>query len=53
LQVQADTRGLGPGLYMIYVNVRTQIGGELRAQYVRGFVIIRQGPAAVCTLASP
>ena len=44
VEVQVDTTGLSAGLYLIYVNVRSSIAGELRAQNVRGFVIIRDAP---------
>lgn len=42
--IYANTAGLPAGLYLIYVNVRATIGGELKVQNLRGFVIIRDTP---------
>lgn len=46
VEVYANTTGLGPGLYVIYVNVTAIIGGDLVAQMVQGNVVINdvQGP---------
>jgi hypothetical protein len=48
VEVFADTTNLSPGLYLIYVNVRTTIGGVLQAQNIRGFVIVRQSSTGAC-----
>ena len=44
VEVLTDTTGLSAGLYLVYINVRSTIAGELHAQNVRGFVIIRDAP---------
>lgn len=36
------TTGLPPGLHLIYVNVRSTIGGQVMAQNLRGFVVVQE-----------
>ena len=38
--VFADTTGLQPALYVIFINVRTTIAGERVAQNMRGYVVV-------------
>lgn len=40
VDIFANTASLQPGLHVIYVNLRTTIGGQIRAQNVRGFVVV-------------
>jgi len=45
VEVFVDTTGLSVGLHLVYINTRTTILGQLRAQYLRGFVFISEdGP---------
>lgn len=44
VDVFADTTGLPVGMHIIYINVRTTIGGELKAQNLRGFVLVEDTP---------
>ncbi len=44
--VFADTTGLVPGLYVVYINVQTTIAGSLVSRNVRGYVIISESYAA-------
>ncbi|MFP4322051.1 MAG: hypothetical protein ACLFTK_06325 [Anaerolineales bacterium] len=48
VDVFVDATGLSPGLHVVYVNVRATIGGQLRAQNVRGFVIVRESNDRDC-----
>ncbi len=48
VDVFVDATGLSPGLHVVYVNVRATIGGQLRAQNVRGFVIVRETGDGEC-----
>ncbi len=40
VRVYADTQGLTPGLYIIYVNIQTTIGGRRISQTLEGYVIV-------------
>lgn len=42
ITVYADTTGLTPGLYVIYINVETSIGGAIVSQNIRGYVVITE-----------
>jgi hypothetical protein len=44
--VYANTTGLGPGQYLVYINVTASINGDLVSQMVQGSVVINdvQGP---------
>jgi hypothetical protein len=46
VSVFADTTGLQPALYVIFINVRTTIGGERVAQNIRGYVVVTDSFAA-------
>jgi len=48
ITVSTDITGLQAGLYLVYINVRANIGGQLRAQNVRGFVVVRDDPGYDC-----
>ncbi|HLA42336.1 MAG TPA: hypothetical protein VJZ27_02810, partial [Aggregatilineales bacterium] len=48
VEVFVDTTGLDAGLYLVYINVRTAIGGDIRAQNIRAFVIIRDSIGTGC-----
>lgn len=51
ISVFVDTSALESGLYLIYINVRTTIGGVLQAQNVRGFVIVRdENSTGACSI---
>lgn len=41
ITVYVTTPGLPSGLYILYVNVRTSIGGQLVAQNLRGFLVVQ------------
>jgi len=43
--VYADTTGLLPGLYTIYVNVTATIADELVSEMIQGYVVVREGAA--------
>jgi len=45
VNITVDTTGLDPSLYLVYVNVRATIGGEITSQAIRGFLIVREGVA--------
>ncbi len=38
ITVYADTTGLTPGLYVVFINVETDIGGAIVSQNIRGYV---------------
>lgn len=40
VEVYADVTGLSPGLYLVYTNVTTTIGGQLVAQLMQGYVVV-------------
>jgi hypothetical protein len=48
VEVFVDTTALPAGVYLVYINIRTSIGGQLRAQNLRGFVIVRDTPVVSC-----
>lgn len=40
VEVYADVTGLSPGLYVVYVNVTTTIGGQFVGQLMQGYVVV-------------
>jgi hypothetical protein len=40
VQVYADTTDLAPGLHVIYLNVRTTIGGRAVAEVIQGYIVV-------------
>jgi hypothetical protein len=44
--VYADTNGMTPGLYIIYVNVQATIAGRRISQTIEGYVIVSESYAA-------
>jgi hypothetical protein len=48
IYVYADTTGLVPELYVVFINVRTTIQGERVVQNLRGFIVVKDGFAG-CT----
>ncbi len=40
--VYADTTGLDPAMYVIFINVRTELNGVRASQNLRGFVIVSE-----------
>lgn len=47
VSVFADTTGLLPGLYTIYINVTATIADEWVSEVIQGYVVVREG-AATC-----
>ncbi|MBZ0307891.1 MAG: hypothetical protein K8I82_17615, partial [Anaerolineae bacterium] len=41
ITVYVTTPGLSSGLYILYINVRASIGGQLIAQNLRGFLVVQ------------
>lgn len=46
VRVYADTTGLTPGLYIVYINVQTTIAGRRISQTLEGYVIVSTSFAA-------
>jgi hypothetical protein len=44
VQIFADTRGLSPGMYVIYLNVSATIADQIIAQTIQGYVVVKDGP---------
>lgn len=40
VQVFADTKGLSPGMYLIYINVSSTIGDQMVAEMIQGYVVV-------------
>lgn len=47
VSVYADTTGLAPGVYTVYVNATAAIGGDLVSEMIQGYIVVR-GDAALC-----
>lgn len=47
VSVYADTTGLAPGVYTVYVNVTTTIDNDLVSEMIQGYIVVRQD-AALC-----
>lgn len=48
VSVYADTTGLAPGVYTVYVNVTTTIDNALVSEMIQGYIVVRQD-AALCS----
>ena len=42
VRVYADTTGLDPAMYVVFINIRTELNGERESQNLRGFVIVSE-----------